>query len=62
MTKEIAFPKTVPECNSTTRRPNLPGNLYMANNQAPVVQTKDNYIYRINLYPGDDAIGFLLIC
>ena len=34
----------------------------MANNQAPVVQKKDNYIYRINLYPGDDAIGFLLIC
>ena len=34
----------------------------MANNQAPVVHKKDNYIYRINLYPGGDAIGFLLIC
>ena len=33
----------------------------MANNQAPVVQLKDSYIYRINIYPGDEPIGFLLI-
>ena len=26
--------------------------------QAPVVQTSDNAIHRINLYPVDSAIGF----